>query len=67
MCKRFGLIAVIAAIAVLVGVPVVSTGGAATAETKRYLVVYKGDYAVDSTYAVGGGYAVLCNYAVGSG
>ena len=67
MRKRFGLIAVIAAIAVLVGVPVVGTGGAATADTKRYLVVYKGDYAVDSTYAVGGGYAVLCNYAVASG
>lgn len=67
MRKRFGLVAAIAAIAVLVGVPVVSTGGAATAETKRYLVVYKGDYAVDSTYAVGGGYAVLCNYAVASG
>jgi subtilisin family serine protease len=67
MRKRFGLIAAIAAIALLVGAPVVSTGGAATSETKRYLVVYKGDYAVDSTYAVGGGYAVLCNYAVASG
>jgi subtilisin family serine protease len=67
MRKRFGLIAVIAAIALLVGAPVVSTGGASTAETKRYLVVFSGDYAVDSTYAVGGGYAVLCNYAVASG
>jgi subtilisin family serine protease len=67
MCRRFGLVAVIAAVAVLFGAPVVSPGGAATAETKRYLVVYEGDYAVDSTYAVGGGYAVLCSYAVASG
>ena len=67
MRKRFGLIAVIAAIALLVGAPVVSTGGASTGDTKRYLVVFSGDYAVDSTYAVGGGYAVLCNYAVASG
>ena len=67
MRKRFGLIAVIAAIALLVGAPVVSTGGASTGDSKRYLVVFSGDYAVDSTYAVGGGYAVLCNYAVLSG
>jgi lantibiotic leader peptide-processing serine protease len=67
MRKRFGLIAVVAAIALLVGAPVVSTGGASTGDTKRYLVVFSGDYAVDSTYAVGGGYAVLCNYAVASG
>src|SRR5688572_20230448 len=67
MRKRFGLIAVVGALAALVGVPGVSTGGAGTADTKRYLVVFSGDYAVDSTYAVGGGYAVLCNYAVSSG
>jgi len=67
MRKRFGLIAAIAAIALLIGAPVVSTGGASTGDTKRYLVVFSGDYAVDSTYAVGGGYAVLCNYAVLSG
>jgi len=67
MRKRFGLVAVIAAIALLVGAPVVSTGGASPGDTKRYLVVFSGDYAVDSTYAVGGGYAVLCNYAVASG
>ena len=67
MRKRFGLVVAIAAVALLVGAPVVSSGGAATSETKRYLVVYKGDYAVDSTYAVGGGYAVLCSYAVASG
>jgi lantibiotic leader peptide-processing serine protease len=67
MRKRFGLIAVIAAVALLVGAPVVGSGSAGTSTTKRYLVVFSGDYAVDSTYAVGGGYAVLCNYAVLSG
>ena len=67
MRKRFGLVAVIAAIALLVGAPFGGSGGASTGDAKRYLVVFSGDYAVDSTYAVGGGYAVLCNYAVLSG
>jgi subtilisin family serine protease len=67
MFKRQALVGALAAIALLLGVSPVGTGGASTGETKRYLVVFSGDYAVDSTYAVGGGYAVLCNYAVLSG
>jgi subtilisin family serine protease len=67
MVKRHALVVAIAAIALLVGASPVGAGSSDTGDTKRYLVVYKGDYAVDSTYAVGGGYAVLCNYAVASG
>ena len=64
MLKRHGLAGAILAIALLVGVSPVGTGGASTGDTKRYLVVFDGDYAVDGTYAVESTYAVLCNYAV---
>jgi subtilisin family serine protease len=67
MHKRHGLATAILALALLVGVSSVGTGGASSGETKRHLVVFAGDYAVDGTYAVDGGYAVLCNYAVLSG
>jgi subtilisin family serine protease len=67
MFKRHGLAGAILAIVLLVGVSAVGTGGASTGDTKRHLVVFAGDYAVDGTYAVDGGYAVLCNYAVLSG
>jgi subtilisin family serine protease len=48
----------------LVGALPLSQAGAGTAETKRYIVVFAGEYAVDGTYAVESTYAVLCNYAV---
>jgi subtilisin family serine protease len=66
MFKRHGLAGVVLAVVLLVGV---TTGpsGASTGETKRHLVVFAGDYAVDGTYAVESTYAVLCNYAVLSG
>jgi subtilisin family serine protease len=67
MLKRHGLAAAVLAFALLLVASPVGTGGASTGETKRYLVVFAGDYAVDGTYAVDGGYAVLCNYAVLSG
>ena len=67
MFKRHGLAGAILAIVLLVGVSAVGTGGASTGDTKRHLVVFAGDYAVDGTYAVDGGYAVLCNYAVLNG
>jgi lantibiotic leader peptide-processing serine protease len=67
MFKRHGLVGAILAVALLVGVSAVGTGGAGTGATKRHLVVFAGDYAVDSSYAVGGGYAVVCNYAVLNG
>lgn len=67
MRKRHRFVGAVVAIVLLVGVSAVGTGGASTGDTKRYLVVFSGDYAVDGTYAVDGGYAVLCNYAVLSG
>ena len=67
MFKRHGVAGAILAIVLLVGVSAVGTGGASTGDTKRHLVVFAGDYAVDGTYAVDGGYAVLCNYAVLNG
>jgi subtilisin family serine protease len=67
MFKRHALVGAVAAIVLLVGASPVGAGSSGTGDTKRYLVVFAGDYAVDSTYAVGGGYAVLCNYAVLSG
>ena len=66
MFKRYGLAAVLGGL-LLVFASSVATGGASTGDTKRHLVVFAGDYAVDGTYAVDGGYAVLCNYAVLSG
>jgi subtilisin family serine protease len=67
MFKRQALVGAVAALVLLVGASPVGAGSSGTGDTKRYLVVFAGDYAVDSTYAVGGGYAVLCNYAVLSG
>ena len=67
MRKRHRLAGATLAIVLLVGITAVGPGGASTADTKRHLVVFAGDYAVDGTYAVDGGYAVLCNYAVLSG
>ena len=67
MRKRLGVVAMVLAVALLVGGSRVEPGGASTAGTKGYLVVFSGNYAVDGSYAVNGGYAVLCNYAVASG
>jgi len=67
MFKRHVLAGAILLIVLLVGVSPVGTGGASTGDSKRHLVVFAGDYAVDGTYAVDGGYAVLCNYAVLNG
>ncbi len=67
MLKSHRVVGAILALVLLVGVSAVGTGGASTGETKRHLVVFTGDYAVDGTYAVDGGYAVLCNYAVLNG
>jgi subtilisin family serine protease len=65
MFKRQGLVGVLVAIVLLAGAA--GTGGAGTADTKRHLVVFAGEYAVDGTYAVESTYAVLCNYAVLNG
>jgi subtilisin family serine protease len=67
MLKRHRLAGALLALVLLVGVSPVGPGTASTGETKRYLVVFAGEYAVDGTYAVDGGYAVLCSYAVLSG
>ena len=61
------VVGAVLALVLLVGISAVGTGGASTGDTKRHLVVFAGDYAVDGTYAVDGGYAVLCNYAVLNG
>jgi lantibiotic leader peptide-processing serine protease len=67
MLKRHRLAGALLALTLLIVASPVGTGGASTGDTKRYLVVFSGEYAVDGTYAVDGGYAVLCNYAVLSG
>src|SRR5688500_17928374 len=67
MLKRHRLAGALLALTLLFVASPVGTGGASTGDTKRYLVVFAGDYAVDGTYAVDGGYAVLCNYAVLNG
>jgi subtilisin family serine protease len=61
--KRFRLTLLALAVALAAALPL-SQAGASTAETKRYIVVFAGDYAVDGTYAVESTYAVLCTYAV---
>ena len=66
MFKRHGLAGIFLAVVLLVG-GTTGTGSASTGDTKRHLVVFAGDYAVDGTYAVESTYAVLCNYAVLSG
>jgi subtilisin family serine protease len=65
MIKRHAIVGAILAIVLLVGVS--SVGNAGSTETKRHLVVFAEDYAVDGTYAVESTYAVLCNYAVAGG
>jgi subtilisin family serine protease len=67
MRKRLGVVAMVLAVALLVGGSRVEPGGASTGDTTRYTVVFSGSYAVDGTYAVDSTYAVLCNYAVASG
>jgi lantibiotic leader peptide-processing serine protease len=67
MLKSHRLAGALLALFLLVGVSAVGTGSASTGDSSRYLVVFKGDYAVDGTYAVESTYAVLCNYAVQSG
>lgn len=62
--KRLRLLLLAVGVALAVSVLPLSQAGANTAETKRYMVVFAGDYAVDGTYAVESTYAVLCNYAV---
>jgi subtilisin family serine protease len=70
MFKLHRLVGVILALVFLVGVSSVGTGSASTGDTKRYLVVFDDDYAVedeyavDEDYAVGEDYAVEDNYAV---
>jgi hypothetical protein len=61
--KRLRLTLLVLVVA-LVGALPLSQAGANTGETKRYVVVFAGDYAVDGTYAVESTYAVLCTYAV---
>ena len=55
------LLLAIALAAVTVGGVQFGSAGASTAETKRYVIVLEGDYAVSGGYAVGSDYAV---YAV---
>jgi subtilisin family serine protease len=62
--KRLRLLALGVAVTLAVLALPLSQAGADTADTKRYLVVFSGEYAVDGTYAVESTYAVLCNYAV---
>jgi lantibiotic leader peptide-processing serine protease len=70
--KRLRLSLLIAGVALAVGALPLAQAGAGTADTKRYLVVFggqyavDGNYAVDDTYAVGDEYAVEDQYAVGS-
>jgi subtilisin family serine protease len=62
--KRLRLLLLIASAALTIGALPLSQAGASTDDTKRYMVVFAGEYAVDGTYAVESTYAVLCNYAV---
>jgi hypothetical protein len=62
--KRLRLLLLAVGIAIAVGVLPLSQAGANTDDTKRYVVVFAGEYAVDGTYAVESTYAVLCTYAV---
>ena len=64
--NRIRLFFLIAGVALAVGLLPLSQAGAGTADTKRYLVVFGGTYAVDGEYAVGDQYAVGSCYAVGS-
>jgi subtilisin family serine protease len=74
--KRLRLFLLALGVALAVGALPFSQAGAGTEDTKRFVVVFAGDYAVadeyavgdayavEDTYAVGEQYAVLCNYAV---
>jgi subtilisin family serine protease len=63
--KRLRLSVLILGVALAVGMLPLSQAGAGIAETKRYLVVFGGSYAVDGNYAVDDEYAVEDQYAVG--
>jgi subtilisin family serine protease len=62
--KRFRRALVILGVVLAVGALPLSQAGANSDQSKTYIVVFAGDYAVDGTYAVESTYAVLCNYAV---
>jgi subtilisin family serine protease len=64
--KRLRLSLLILGVALAVGALPLAQAGAGTADTKRYIVVFGGSYAVDGNYAVGDGYAVDDEYAVDS-
>jgi subtilisin family serine protease len=62
--KRLRLSLFLIGVALAVTALPLSQAGAGTADTKRYIVVFGGSYAVDGNYAVGGDYAVDDEYAV---
>jgi subtilisin family serine protease len=62
--KRLRLSLFLIGVALAVSALPLSQAGAGTADTKRYIVVFGGSYAVDGNYAVGGDYAVNDEYAV---
>jgi subtilisin family serine protease len=62
--KQLRLLVLSVAVAVAVLVLPLSQAGASAADTKRYIVVFGGSYAVDGNYAVGDEYAVDGEYAV---
>ena len=64
--KRLRLSLSILGVALVFGALPLAQAGAGAAETKRYLVVFGGTYAVDGNYAVDDEYAVGDQYAVGS-
>jgi subtilisin family serine protease len=55
--------ALVAAALALAAMPLSSATGS-TGDMKTYLVVFKGDYALDGTYALGGSYALNHDYAL---
>jgi subtilisin family serine protease len=57
------LTAGVVAAALVAALPLSSASGG-TSETKSYLVVFNGDYALDGTYALGGNYALNHDYAL---
>jgi lantibiotic leader peptide-processing serine protease len=62
--KRLRLLLLAVVTAVATAALPLSQAGADTADTKRYIVVFGGSYAVDGNYAVDGDYAVDEEYAV---
>jgi lantibiotic leader peptide-processing serine protease len=63
--KRLRLLALGVGVALVVLALPLSQAGASMTDTKRYVVVFGGTYAVDGNYAVDGEYAVDEEYAVG--